>query len=69
MKGNFVKRIGFLVIFILITLFLTTQVFALEAIATTKFLVKNDVIMRIDTGTTVGKFLENVKRCTKAQVN
>ena len=59
MKGNFVKRIGFLIIFILITL-LATQVFALEAIATTKFIVKNDVIMRIDTGTTVGKFLENV---------
>ena len=61
MKGNLVKKICLLVTFILITLLLTTTIYALEAIATTKYIVKNNVIMRINNGTTVEEFLENVQ--------
>jgi len=60
MKKNFVKGILVLVICILVTL-LSVQVFALEAIATTKYIVKDNVIMRIKEGTTVEEFLKNVE--------
>ena len=59
MKGKYVKRLLVLAIFFLITI-LSTTIFAAEAIVTNNYIVSDNVIMKVEAGTTVKQFLDNV---------
>ena len=59
MKGKYVKKLLVLAIFFLITI-LSTTIFAAEAIVTNNYIVSDNVIMKVEAGTTVKQFLDNV---------
>ena len=59
MKGKYVKKLFVLAVFIIITL-LSTTIFAVESIITNNYIVVDNVIMKVEAGTTVKQFLDNI---------